>query len=208
MGVSLLYATTFLWRLNRGLASSHEKIQSVRPLLGALDALPVGSVLSNPELSGLITLYTKQRPFWIYRAYMDEVSNQEMHRRWMDAMSFFSNDPMMSDGSIRRSLYSYGSIFCNNQTERFVYLPLKEAGILRKTVCREGISDSEWADVIQQAMKSAVDKEALEAWKPHYRLDYLVLDHTKREEIPAPLKKNFVLVSDDGRFAIYSFRVY
>jgi hypothetical protein len=161
--------------------------------------LPPGVVLSDPNLAGLIAGYTPQHPYWTPRAFLDEASNDELISRWREALAFYPNDPGLTGTGAKAGIYGAENQFCQALVERRIYQPLKRAGLLKTTLCRETLTDEQWL-----AFVATAKREAQAAWhQPSYRLDYVVFDRQANETLPTTSTGHLEPVGDTGRYAVY-----
>lgn len=207
LAFAALFPAFLVWKTQVAAIDGHDRLQPLRPLLRALEEYPVGAVLSNPSLSDVIALYTPQHPYWSPLAFGDEASNEELRRRWRDALVFYANDAGLTDASAKRGLYGHENMFCSvtSTIEEKLYKPLSRFGFTA-SLCRETLDDKAWGALAGLESAAAIREASTGAWRPSYRLDYLVLDLSKNEKIPKVLSERFGLLVSDDRFAVYRYQ--
>lgn len=206
VALSLLYPAVFLWRLERGYVPLHARAEEARPLLETLSKLPPGVVLSDDALSGLIALYTPQRPYWSSRAFIDEASNEELRSRWRDALVFFAEQSWTKSIATKVGLFGNEDQFCDGLSEKTFYGPLAHAGIVPASLCHHTLSEFAWTEFTENETVRALARQHEAGWEPSYRLDMLVIDRVAGERLPPALMTVFEPIEDDGRFVIYRYR--
>jgi hypothetical protein len=188
-----LYPSVFLWRVNRHDAPRHERAQGLGPVLSKLQELPPGVVMSDGEIAEQVARHTPHYTYWTQRAWIDQATDAELLARWRGHLVFFqATMPEVPTKDVVRGLRGLKDKACG-------IVPTASAS------CPEAFADEKEAEAYIARLQQEARQEAATAFRPPYRLDYLVLDAVHDERLPDAFAVSFEEIWTDGRFTIFRY---
>jgi hypothetical protein len=198
------YSLVFQWRLERPLLARHADAQSARPLFAALASLPAGVVMADADLSGLISIRSRHLPYWYRWASTDTATDEELLERWRDMLTVLPDAADLRDQRGRLGVFHLTDSLCGMPAERLLYAPLVKRGSLKESLCVERKTPDDWNAFADSAARQAQAGAA--GWSPSRRLDYLIIDKSAGESVPAALGGRFESLYEDGRYRLFRYR--